>query len=487
MTQTAAALPDGAALRANIPDLTSLPRPELLALQSRAVVMRREADMLLARVAAEIARRSEPADGMPGLARREGHQSPQALVAAASGSSQAEANRLMRVGQVLARDAQSREVDPVAAPGRCTSEPLEPQFPFLASTLRAGRLSVDAGALLADALARTADALDSRALAQWEREVVSKAVGLPLTKVRRLIAFAEARVRPADLARKEDRQYAERSATLRVEPDGMVTLTARLDPVSAAPVRTMIDAYVRDAFQRRRDSQHTSHADTSAAASASQSTASSGPAPSSPASSGPAGDATAPQLRADAVVWLARHAQGCDSGHDGVKTTVVVRMTLDDLRGNDGLAEIDGSETPVSITAARQMAADAEVIPAVLGTDGEVLDWGRRRRLFTQAQRLALVERDGGCARCHAPPSWCEAHHIAWWERDSGPTDLSNGVLLCVRCHHDVHRDGWGIEVRRQRVWFIPPRHIDATREPILGGRARIDTARSSPSETNAA
>jgi len=185
-------------------------------------------------------------------------------------------------------------------------------------------------------------------------------------------------------------------------------------------------------------------------------------------------------MRADILVGLCRHALDCDQPTSGVKTTVVVRMTRAELETGAGVGEVDGSAQPVSAAALRRGAADAEVIPAVLGGNSEVLDWGRARRLFTPAQRLALVERDGGCAWCNAPPSWCEAHHIRWWERDDGPTDLINGVLLCARCHHRVHRDGWAIEVRRadeagEAVWFTPPRSVDPTRTPRIGGRARYD------------
>ena len=124
------------------------------------------------------------------------------------------------------------------------------------------------------------------------------------------------------------------------------------------------------------------------------------------------------------------------------------------------------------------MAADAQVIPCVLGGDSEILDWGRVKRLFTPAQKVALAERDGGCARCGAPPAWTHVHHLDWWERDRGPTDLANGVLLCTACHHTIHDEGWTITVEgtgtTARVWFLPPPWIDASRTPRLGGRARF-------------
>ncbi|MGO4678343.1 HNH endonuclease [Microbacterium sp. 2MCAF23] len=161
--------------------------------------------------------------------------------------------------------------------------------------------------------------------------------------------------------------------------------------------------------------------------------------------------------------------------------TVVVRVDLKDLADGTGYATIDGSDLPLSIGAARQLAASGGVIPCVLGTDSEILDYGRRLRFFTTAQRLALAERDGGCAMCGLPPSMTRAHHIRWWRRDAGPTNLENGILLCESCHHRIHDNAWEIRIegkgRRSRVWFIPPLHVDPLRTPRLGGRARYELA----------
>jgi hypothetical protein len=257
---------------------------------------------------------------------------------------------------------------------------------------------------------------------------------------------AQALADPGAWEQREERQHEARALTVRDDSDGMVTLTARLTPLAAAPVRAVLDAGVRWAMQRRRDN--------------------------------PESDTrTAWQMRADILGDLCRHALDCETATSGVKTTVVVRLTRPDLESGRGVGEIDGTPQPVSVGTLRRAAADAEVIPTVLGGASEILDWGRARRLFTPAQRLALVERDGGCAWCNAPPSWCEAHHIRWWDRDAGTTDLSNGVLLCARCHHRIHRDGWEIEVVDQKVSFIPPRSVDPLRTPRVGGRERYDLA----------
>lgn len=80
---------------------------------------------------------------------------------------------------------------------------------------------------------------------------------------------------------------------------------------------------------------------------------------------------------------------------------------------------------------------------------------------------------------CGLPPEMTKAHHIRWWARDGGKTDLSNGVLLCETCHHLIHDVEWEIRIDGDgiagRVWFIPPPHIDPRRTPRLGGRARTE------------
>ena len=40
---------------------------------------------------------------------------------------------------------------------------------------------------------------------------------------------------------------------------------------------------------------------------------------------------------------------------------------------------------------------------------------------------------------CEIPPGWCETHHVKYWEH-GGETSIANGVLLCSRHHHFLHR-----------------------------------------------
>jgi len=96
--------------------------------------------------------------------------------------------------------------------------------------------------------------------------------------------------------------------------------------------------------------------------------------------------------------------------------------------------------------------------------------------LFTPAQRRALALRDGdGCAfpGCDRPGSWCDAHHLNHWV-DGGPTDLSNGVLLCGWHHQVIHRGEWAVVMAADgRPDFIPPAWLDPARRPRRNTRHR--------------
>ncbi len=83
----------------------------------------------------------------------------------------------------------------------------------------------------------------------------------------------------------------------------------------------------------------------------------------------------------------------------------------------------------------------------VLGGDSEILDQGRAQRLFTAAQRKALIYRDRTCRAegCDIPGTWSEAHHWISWAL-GGLTDIDNGVLLCRHHHQRIHEDTYRTE-----------------------------------------
>ncbi|SDL76706.1 protein of unknown function [Arthrobacter sp. ov407] len=122
---------------------------------------------------------------------------------------------------------------------------------------------------------------------------------------------------------------------------------------------------------------------------------------------------------------------------------------------------------PVTADTIRKIACDADIIPVVLGGDGQVLDIGRASRVFPPHVRKALTARDRGCAfpQCTIPAPWCEAHHITYWSQ-GGSTGTDNGTLLCSHHHHLIHKEQWTVQLRTGIPWFIPPPHVDPAQTP---------------------
>lgn len=410
-------------------------------------VLMRQVDAAFAPVAAEISRQSRPQLGGDSLAKKQGFRSPVALIQATTGASVGEAIRLVQVGESTApRTSISGESRPAA-------------HPHVAAAVAAGALSMTAASAIITLLDKLSLRVDSARRDAAERDLCQRAPGLRADELTRLLAHAESELDPDGLAAAHEEHRSARALRVQ-ERDGMLHLTGVFDVATAAPIKTVLDAMVTRVLQNNEHAPRHEHGGGD-----------------DPEAGALRDERTVPQMRADALHELCAHALGCEQVPTVATTTVVVRMTLDQLESGCGVARIDGFDASLPAAEVRRLAADLQVIPCVLGGDSEILDWGRTRRLFSPAQKLALAERDGGCAFCGAPPAWTHGHHIAWWNRDAGPTDLDNGVLLCTGCHHRIHSDGWELRVDgvgvAARVWFIPPPWIDADRTPRIGGDAR--------------
>ena len=454
-------------------ELSTTSDDEFLTGQASVALLVQASNALLARFAAELARRSGAnAIGREDLARKHGHRSPAGMIATITGDTMGHARQLINAGGAWrpheepprpvevttgvgddstdGRDTDSSGADP-ATPGVIDpADAAGPRYPLIADAQSSGDLSIPNAGVITEALDRIGERVERDKLSEYEERFVMRARTLSLREVYAMVEQAEALLAAPELHEREKRATKNRSVTWREEHDGMWTLTARLDMPSAAAVKTTIEQIARRQFRNRRD-----------------------------------GDPTEPdtrttvQVRADALTWLCRHAIACDATtKHGIATTVNVRMDLSDVIEGSGIATIDGMTTPVSVATMRQQACDAKFIPLVLGGDGAVLDVGEEERGFTAEQITAIYERDGGCARCHLPPEHCEIHHIKWWFRDQGKTDLANGIALCVGCHHDIHREEWGIEITGREVWFTPPRSVDSVQRRIPGGRFALDIGR---------
>ena len=101
-----------------------------------------------------------------------------------------------------------------------------------------------------------------------------------------------------------------------------------------------------------------------------------------------------------------------DRLHTKTAATVVVTLDHDTLVGQLKAAGLDTDDL-VSSSEARRLACTAGILPAVLGGQSQPLDLGRTKRLFTEAQRVALGLTHTTCAAdgCERPYAWCELHH----------------------------------------------------------------------------
>ncbi len=87
------------------------------------------------------------------------------------------------------------------------------------------------------------------------------------------------------------------------------------------------------------------------------------------------------------------------------------------------------------------MACEAGLVPVVLGGDSRVLDLGRSRRLFSDAQRLARLAEQATCEHptCDVPAAFSHAHHRTPWAR-GGATNKNDLQWLCPRHHALAHQ-----------------------------------------------
>ncbi|MFB7252405.1 DUF222 domain-containing protein [Microbacterium sp. NPDC056234] len=422
---------------------SDLSRAGLVAANDALGVLHRLVDALETEVAAGIARESRVELGAGSLAKEQGFRNAAQFVATVTGRSTGEASRLVAIGEATAPRSD-------LLGGR-----LPAKYPAVRKALGAGRIGAPAAGLIVTLLDRVGVKIGTDRIFEAEALLAEKAAGLSLNEVRTLVTRAEAFLDPDGVAPREEALRAQNSLVM-FERDGRLHIDGDVDVATGAPIKAALEGYVTAVFAARKNTLDPN---------------------------GPDADRrTVAQIQADGLRDICAHVRGCDDSTPALAgATVIVRVALDDLSDGTGYGSIDGIDQRVGIGTVRRMAASGGVIPCVLGEDSEILDWGREKRFFTRAQRLALAERDGGCAMCTLPPSMTRAHHIDWWERDHGRTDLDRGVLLCENCHHRIHDNGWDIRIDgtgvTARVWFIPPPHVDPNRTPRLGGTARYNLA----------
>ncbi|MCY3576005.1 MAG: DUF222 domain-containing protein [bacterium] len=288
-------------------------------------------------------------------------------------------------------------------------------MPQVLGAVQDGRLSADQAGMVAESHERAPMS------AQDQQELLDLSGWQSHDDFKKTVVAREDQRRADDGMGRTERQRARRSAKVFDGSGGVVVLHAELDQVSGERVKTALGAMSARmlgddiAFDPIR---------------------------------------TFEQRNADALVALITQqpaetanavAAGVpDCGIRPQKTVLVVSADYDAIEGqlrDAGL--IDG--TPIELDELRRLACDAQIVPMIFAADGQPLYMGRAQRAPNKAQKLALYRRDRGCVGCGIRPQACDAHHIQPWEQN-GPTDITNLVLLCPRCHTKVHKHGHTVD-----------------------------------------
>jgi hypothetical protein len=222
------------------------------------------------------------------------------------------------------------------------------------------------------------------------------------------------------------RASARRTRDVWCEPDvdGITTLQARLDTMTARALMATVDAAVTDAAVD--------------------------------------GDCTATlgERRAEVLARLVMgggEAGGQGSGTGSLSVAIDAVVTLAELadpsrRGETAEGLVELLADPAVSASVRAVVVDAD--------GGHVLDVGRRRYELPASLRRLIVGRDVTCRfpGCGRAASRCQIDHAEAWE-DGGASDVANLGALCTRHHQLKTHGGWRIVDSRADgscTWISP-------------------------------
>jgi hypothetical protein len=315
---------------------------------------------------------------------------------------------------------------PVRRDGELATD-LTERWARLESALVGGAVNLPQARVCVGVLAELPDDLDAALVDIVEEQLVTLAADWSSRDLkvlgRKILEAIDTEVADAHEARKLDDEERRAHESTSLTFTGLTRMCAKMPDAAANRLATYLDAFTSP--------RHRTAAGVE-------------PPVSSPESRGPAH-----VQRGQAFLTLLEHLDPDRlPAHGGDATTMIVTIGIDDLRASVAAGTIIGHDVDrISAGEARRLACTADLIPAVLGTDSEVLDLGRTSRLFSRAQRKALRIRDQRCRAegCNSPAAWTEVHHKDPWAT-GGPTDLANGICLCSFHHHRAHDDTYATD-----------------------------------------
>ncbi|MFG6476904.1 HNH endonuclease signature motif containing protein [Microbacterium sp. P06] len=421
--------------------------------------VRNAADLVLATLAAEAARRSQRDRGYDGLAQRKGHRNVGSLVQNITGQSKADVTRAMQTGEELAAmNDDSFSVQDAAVPmwERMLGDALA-EGALASPQYRAIRTGLGAPPV------ERYPELDPDFLPQaWAKAVemlLEEARTVPVEELRAAARIARDRLDPVGVTLRFEERFAARSFRTWIDEAGQHHARIAFDDDAAAWVHAIMNAALRPRRGPRFVGEGAKEKTADAAAD----------------------DRSNEQLQYDTLIAVLRSGAAVDpqqafgDRQPGVRIVVEApAISRADERGEMRVASVghveDGGQAlPGGVI--EKYLCDAGSVAVSLDEHGRPLDLGREQRFFSAKQRTAIAIREGGCIgpSCTAPPSWCEYHHIDHWWEHHGKTDVDDGVPLCRNCHLRCHNLGWRIMRERDAVTGDDTYWLHRPPDPVTG------------------
>ena len=267
------------------------------------------------------------------------------------------------VGEARSRVHLARQICDTLQP---TGDLTGPTLPVLGAALEAGLIGTDHARTITTTMRDLPTGIAPDVRDRAETHLVEQAQQFEPRHFATLAAHLITTLDPdGTLDDRDPASKAELHIGTRNPATGLTPISGRLDDLGIATVRTALDGLA---------------------------------APCPAATDGTRDTRPAATRHAHALIAALRHA--LDAGtlptQGGQRPHLTVTITLADLENLTAKALLDDG-TLLSPAATRALLCDANILPAVLGGHGEVLDIGRASRTFPQAIRRAITLRDRGC------------------------------------------------------------------------------------------
>jgi hypothetical protein len=428
-------------------------------------------------IAAVIAERSTHDLGAAGLAQREGFRTTEQMIKNSTGVTALVALTSVRTGVMMAESEDDGKIDEVTGE---VSTPAQPWLRPVAFALAGGFISVEAAGSITRGLGDPNSAVTSELLeAAATGLAVEASLGVDPDEL-----FKHARAKRDELdiegvKIREGERIAARIFKMWVGRDGMTQVNWRMDPEAGSLIKEVYDRLTSPKLGSVRFVNEEQAAQAEAIKN---------------------DERTAGQLASDGVLHLILAGADADSSHMLGSGAPIIRITsmrevarVDGSGVEDGavsgdavdgsavsgdarpaasrpIGRIDGVAEPVSAETVDRLLCGGKTEFLVFDQSGHLIETEKEQRLFSPRQREFLSAKFGGCMdpNCDRPPLWSEAHHIQFFKRDGGKTEVRNGILLCKYHHLKYHNEHFEIKIDSfGKYWLIPPPEKDPAQTPI--------------------